>query len=114
MFKQVIVVRDDLKLSKGKLAVQVAHASLCAYRKASKLIKKLWELEGEKKVVLHVKNLEQLKKIKAKADKLKLKTCLIADAGRTELKAGTITALAIGPNREGKINKVSGSLPLLS
>lgn len=113
MYKQVIVVRSDLKLSKGKLAAQCAHASLEAYKKADKRIAALWDKEGSKKVVLKAKDLKQLLALKEKCEILKITHALIADAGLTETKPGTITALGIGPQRDGVINKVTGSLALL-
>ena len=113
MIKQVIVVRDDLKLSSGKMAVQTAHASHAAARKASKVTLKLWQLSGEKKVVLKARDLEQLKALAEKCKKLKLPYAIISDAGLTEVKRGTITALGIGPAKEQEIDKVTGSLPLM-
>jgi PTH2 family peptidyl-tRNA hydrolase len=113
MYKQVIVVRKDLKLSPGKLAVQVAHASLDAYRKAGASLRSEWEQEGAKKVVVKVENQEELLKAFSMAKEARLPCSLIKDAGRTELPPGTITAVAIGPSEEGKIDKITGQLKLL-
>ena len=113
MIKQVIVIRNDLDLSVGKIAVQTAHASRAAARNAKKEIVKIWEVSGEKKVVLKAKDLDELKTLEEKCKKLKLPYALIRDAGLTEVKKGTITALGIGPDDEKKINKVTGSLPLM-
>ena len=113
MYKQVIIIRSDLKMSKGKLAAQCCHASLESYKKSKPTIRKKWEILGQKKIIVCAKNLDELKKLKQKTDKLKLSNVLITDAGRTELKKGTITCLAIGPELSEKINKVSGSLPLV-
>lgn len=113
MYKQVIIIRDDIKLSQGKLATQAAHASHAAARKAKKDITKLWINEGEKKIVLKAKDLDELKGLEEKCRKLKLPFALISDAGLTEVKKGTITALGIGPDEEKKIDKVTGSLPLM-
>lgn len=113
MYKQVIVIRDDISLSRGKIAAQASHASLEAYRKAPKKIVKEWEKMGQKKVVLKAKGIEELLSLRDKCRKLKLPFALITDAGRTETKAGTITALGIGPEKEENIDKVTGSLPLL-
>ena len=109
--KQVIVVRTDLKLSKGKLAVQCSHASYSSAKKSKETSK--WEMEGQKKIVLKAKNLDQLIELKEKCVELRLPHALISDAGLTEVKKGTITCLGIGPADEKKIDKVTGSLPLL-
>lgn len=113
MYKQVIVVRGDLKLSKGKLATHVAHASYSSAKNVNKKNLRLWEREGQKKITLRAKNLSELLKLKEKCDEMKLPNALISDAGLTELRSGTMTALGIGPDREEKINKITGSLPLL-
>ncbi len=112
-YKQVIVVRTDLNMSKGKLAVQVAHAAILGYLSAKEEIKTRWLKEGQKKIVLKVKNLEELLKIKSEAEKIGLNVELVQDAGLTELPPGTITALVIGPDLSKKIDKVTGKLPLL-
>lgn len=110
--KQVILVRKDLKLSKGKLSSQVAHASTEAALKSSKVKVEKWR-KFSKKVVLKVEDRKELLKYKRLADKAKLITALIKDAGRTEIKAGTVTALAIGPDEEEKIDKITGKLKML-
>jgi PTH2 family peptidyl-tRNA hydrolase len=112
--KQVIIARRDLKLSKGKLAAQVAHASVDAVLKSGKKIVAGWRDEGMPKVVLSAKNATELRNLLQKARGLGLVTSLIADAGLTEIEKGTITAGAIGPDDEKKINKVTGSLKLLN
>lgn len=111
--KQVIVVRRDLKLSPGKLAVQVAHASLEAYRRAGEGDKRAWEDEGAKKVVVKVPDLKSLLEIQEKTRKMKLPHALIKDAGRTELPPGTVTALGIGPSPSKDIDRVTKDLKLL-
>jgi len=113
MQKQVIVVRDDLEMSEGKLIAQCCHAAVSAVRKAKKEKFIAWDRGGQKKVVLRVKGLDEMLKLKNKCNKLRINHALVADAGLTELKPGTITAMAIGPDDEKKIDKVTGSLPLL-
>lgn len=113
VYKQVIVVRSDLKMSKGKLAAQVAHASLSATDKIDKKVLSAWKKEGQKKVILKVRGETELFELKAKCDSLKIPCSLTVDAGLTELAPGTATVLGIGPGRGEKINKVTGSLPLL-
>jgi PTH2 family peptidyl-tRNA hydrolase len=112
-YKQAIVVRKDLKLGKGKLAAQVAHASIGAMKKARKRVVKLWESGGSKKVVLKVSNLQQLKNIRKKAAYSKLPSFIVSDAGLTQIKSGTITCLGIGPAAEEKIDKITKNLKLL-
>ena len=110
--KQVIVVRNDLRMSRGKLATQVAHASFSSSQLASKRTKK-WEKEGQKKVILRAKDTKELMQLRDKCKKLKIPFSLITDAGLTELPCGTLTCLGIGPDEDSKIDKVTGSLPLL-
>lgn len=113
VYKQVIIIRKDLKLQKGKLAAQVAHASLSAYRKATPAAAKAWESEGEKKVVVKVDSLEELMKLYELATFKKLPCALIKDAGRTQVPKGTITAVGIGPAREKDIDAITGKLKIL-
>jgi PTH2 family peptidyl-tRNA hydrolase len=112
-YKQVIVVRDDLNLSKGKLAVQVAHASVIGYERSDKETIKEWKINGQKKIVLKVKDIKELMILKERAEREGLTTGIVRDAGLTEIPPGTITALVIGPEEEGKIDRVTGGLPLL-
>ena len=112
-YKQIIVVRKDLKMSAGKLAAQSSHASTEATLKSEDPKVGAWQKDGMKKVVLKVNNQEELLKIKQKAGRTKLITALIKDAGKTEVEPGTITCLGIGPDKEEEINKVTGKLKLL-
>lgn len=112
-YKQCIVVRDDLKLSKGKLAVQVAHAAVQAYEFAGKDIREAWKEGGQKKVVLRVSTLNDLFELKEIARKHGLPTALIQDAGLTEVPPGTITVLGIGPAQAEELHRITGHLKLL-
>ena len=113
--KQVIVVRKDLKLTKGKMSAQVAHASLEAYRKAKDmhpLHTKHWLNTGAKKVVLYIENKKELLELmKEIPDNIPHK--LIIDAGKTHLEPGTITCLGIGPWEEAELDKITGHLKLV-
>jgi len=112
LLKQVIVVRKDLEMGKGKLATEVAHASFGAARVADEKIVKKWE-GFAKKVVLKVESQKELKDIYKEAKKGKLPCFLVKDAGLTQLKSGTVTAVGIGPAEEKKIDKITGKLKLL-
>lgn len=114
--KQVIVVRKDLNISRGKLAAQVAHASVSALERAREISKEWvreWFKEGQKKVVLEVDCKEKLLEIYAKALGKRLPAALIRDMGLTELLPGTMTAVGIGPAPEDAINTITGKLKLL-
>jgi PTH2 family peptidyl-tRNA hydrolase len=113
MYKQVIAVRKDLKLSRGKLAVQAAHASLEAYKHADGKTRREWESGGAKKVVVRADGLRELMELHRKARSLRLPCALIRDAGRTEVEPGTVTALGIGPVREGEADRLTGNLKML-
>ncbi|MBW3002195.1 peptidyl-tRNA hydrolase Pth2 [Candidatus Woesearchaeota archaeon] len=113
-YKQVILIRKDLKLSKGKMSAQAAHASTDALLKSHKDDIKNWKDQGMKKVILGVENQEELLKLKVQAEDAGLVTVIIADAGRTELAPGTVTAVGIGPDDEDKIDRVTGHLKLIS
>jgi PTH2 family peptidyl-tRNA hydrolase len=112
----VIVTRKDLQLSIGKLAVQVSHAAVnCALltkRTHPKWLAK-WQQEGAKKVVVTVDALKEFDSLQQKAKKLDIDTDLISDAGHTEIPAGTITVLGIGPAPTNLIDQVTKDLSLL-
>ena len=114
--KLVVVIRKDIKMTPGKLAVQVAHAAVnctLSSKKNNERWFKSWYREGQKKVVVKCENLSKLYEIKAIAESLNLETSLIQDAGMTEVEPGTITCLGIGPGPSPEVDKVTGSLPLL-
>lgn len=115
-YKQTIVIRTDIQMSVGKLAAQACHASLEAALKAMKShpdIFEAWLREGAKKVVLRVESLEELLRLREKAERLGIPNALITDRGLTELPPGTVTALAVGPAESSLVDRVTGRLRLL-
>ncbi len=112
-FKQVILVRMDLKMPKGKLAVQVAHASVEAVIGSSKEKVHEWYQEGMKKVTLKVADLKELQKFQREAQAQGLKTAIITDGAHTFFDKPTVTCAAIGPDTEEKIDRVTASLKML-
>jgi len=115
-YKQVILVRTDLDMSKGKIAAQVAHASLDSALKSIKkdrIIFNKWKSNYMKKVVLRVDTKEELFKYKELSNNEGIVCSLIRDAGRTEIKEGSYTALSVGPDTSEKIDKITGNLKML-
>lgn len=111
--KQAIVVRNDLKMPKGKLSAQVAHGSVQAVLYSDRKLVEAWSKQGMKKVVLKVDSEKELKQLLRDAKNEGLACGLINDAGRTFLAPGTTTVLGIGPDTEEKIDSVVGNLKLL-
>jgi PTH2 family peptidyl-tRNA hydrolase len=115
-YKQVIAVRTDLDMSRGKIAVQVAHGALSAAERARVTRQDVWKAwldEGQKKVAVKVASEKELLDLKRLAVVHRLPNALIRDAGMTELPPGTITVVGIGPGLSDEIDKVTGSLKLL-
>ncbi len=111
--KQVIVVNDSLKLPKGKLAAQVAHASVSAFLAADEQAKQAWLKNGMTKVVLKGENEEYLMKLQTQAEGQGVHAQLIEDAGRTVVPEGTVTCLGLGPAPESELDRLTGELKLL-
>jgi PTH2 family peptidyl-tRNA hydrolase len=115
-YKQVIAVRLDLKMSRGKTCSQVAHASLGSAEIAMERKQewyKAWKREGQKKVVVEVKGEKELFQLLESSRGLDLPCYLVEDAGLTELEPGTTTSIGIGPAPNDLIDKVTGHLRLL-
>jgi PTH2 family peptidyl-tRNA hydrolase len=114
-YKLVIVVRDDIKMSVGKMAAQVAHAAVtCALDAKAREPKWFseWMKEGQKKVVLRCEDMDHLRALNDKAARAGLTRAMITDAGLTELPPNTTTCLGIGPAPEKDIDPITGSLQL--
>ena len=115
-YKMCIVLRMDLGMSTGKLIAQAAHAAVGATELGKKESHKAWRKwrdEGAKKVALEAESLEELEELQEKADDLDIVNIIIQDAGHTEVPAGTVTALGLGPERSDLLDKVTGDLPLI-
>ena len=112
-YKLVVLVREDLKLPKGKLASQVGHAAVDATLKSDKKIVDAWRHEGAGKIVLKVKDEKEIFNYKQMAEDIGLKTALIKDAGHTVVEPGTITCLGIGPDLKEKIDRITGKLKMM-
>ena len=114
--KQAIIVRKDLRMETGKLAAQVAHASLMSYFNAERQdngIARRWLDTGEKKIVLKVDSEDALRKLNAAFKYKGIPCALVTDAGLTQLPPGTVTALGVGPWISSEMNMITSALKLL-
>ena len=113
--KQVIIVRTDLDMGKGKIAEQVGHACVLGAEHVRKShpewFGEWWE--GQEKVVLKVSGIKDLQEIKRHAIDLNLPWSEVTDAGHTQIAPGTTTCISIGPAPENLIDKITGDLKLL-
>ena len=138
-YKLVLVVRNDLKMGKGKIAAQVelfhflsltlcvwlvigyfmyqcSHAAVAAYKQAKqKDLYSLnqWEILGQPKVVVKVDSEDELLSIAAISRSKGLVTTVIRDAGRTQIAPGSKTVLSVGPAISELIDEVTNHLKLL-
>jgi len=110
--KQAIVARTDVGMGKGKLAAQVAHASLSAYEDADQATRREWKGSGQKKIVLKASGEAELFRLADEAERLGLPNAIVRDAGHTQLDPGTVTALAVGPGPDDDVDRVTGDLSL--
>lgn len=100
----------------GKKCAQSCHASISSadlVRIRNKEVWKKWKNAGQKKVILRVSGMEELKEIVLKLEKNNIPYFLIRDAGLTQLAPGTTTALGIGPAGSESLDKITGDLKLL-
>lgn len=114
-YKMILVVRNDLKMGKGKVAAQCSHAAVSAYKQIQRRnpeVLKQWEYCGQPKVVVKAPDEETLIELLTHAKMLGLTVSLIQDAGRTQIEPGSRTVLGIGPGPADLIDKVTGHLKL--
>ncbi len=113
--KQVIVVRTDLDMGKGKIAAQVGHACVLGAEHVRKSnpdwFKEWWR--GQEKIVVKVTSLKELEEIKEHAFSLNVPCSEVTDAGHTQIEPGTTTCVSLGPAPEDLVDKISGNLKLL-
>lgn len=122
--KQVIVMRKDLGMRKGKMIAQGSHASLGAVLDIQKRDSFMstdalrafdsWIHGTFTKICVSVDSETELMRIYGEAEKAKLPVKLITDAGHTEFHGvPTRTCLAIGPAWSDEIDAITGGLTLL-
>lgn len=122
--KQVIVVRRDLKMRRGKEIAQGSHASMAFLverlrgERAERPIElsdveRRWMFSHCAKICVRVDSEAELRDVHARARAAGLEAHLIMDAGHTEFGGvPTLTCCAIGPDLSEKIDAITGSLTL--
>lgn len=125
MTKQVIILRKDLNMRKGKMVAQGAHASLKVAIELERMSVMWDEHTHEKayrewinglqtKVCVGVSSEQELLDIYSRALDAGLPCSIITDAGKTEFDGiPTKTSVAIGPASAEEIDKITGNLTLL-
>jgi PTH2 family peptidyl-tRNA hydrolase len=135
--KQVIVMRKDLGMRKGKMIAQGAHAALkaildLAYHRQRVIYDKdqpsdpgdlivpldersaPWLQSNFKKVCVYVTSEAELDRLYEQARRAGMICSMIVDSGLTEFGGvPTKTCIAIGPDFEAKVDEITGHLPLL-
>ena len=123
--KQVLVVRKDLKMRKGKIASQTAHAAMMIFLQKAVIqngvfqclvtpVEEEWFADSFTKVCVSVNSEEELESVYYKALDAGLPSALCVDNGTTEFGGvPTKTVVAVGPDYSEKIDEITGGLPLL-
>ncbi len=128
--KQVLVIRKDLKMRKGKIAAQAAHASMKTFLDYGKFLTNDdsdtvfvfslsedwndWLMGLFTKICVSVNSEDELLEIYDAAVDEGLPCSLIQDAGLTEFGGvKTYTAVAVGPGKNERVDTITKGLPLL-
>ncbi len=113
--KQMIVMRKDLNMRKGKMVAQGAHASMKALLENMEHPNiKQWLAGPFAKIAVGVDSEDELMAVLEKAKAAGLITALITDAGRTEFNGvPTNTCIAVGPATNEDLVPITGDLKLL-
>jgi len=86
-----------------------------AYTQASKKdpnLLKLWYMSGQRKVVVKIEDEASLLKLREEAKRLGILTSVIRDAGHTQVAAGSLTVMGVGPGPEVLVDQATGHLKL--
>lgn len=114
--KMVFVINHDLKMGKGKIAAQVGHAAVKATLKSGEHRPELldaWLSTGQKKICVKADDARHMEQLEQQAKKHQVLTSKIHDAGHTQIPAGSLTVLALGPDDNEKLDLLTGELKLL-
>uniref|UniRef100_A0A7S4K0G8 peptidyl-tRNA hydrolase n=1 Tax=Odontella aurita TaxID=265563 RepID=A0A7S4K0G8_9STRA len=115
-YKMVLCVNQDLKMGKGKIAAQCCHAAVGCYKRARKVCPdgvRAWEQTGCAKIAVKCPNQDEIEVILVAAHKRGIPLYLVADAGRTQIAAGSRTVLGLGPAPVSAFEGVTSHLKLM-
>lgn len=113
--KQVILVRTGIGMSTGKMIAQGAHAATRAVENTADEELEMWRSAGEPKIAVEVTSEAELRDVvdAVRDNDPDIPTATVVDQGRTELPEDTLTAGAIGPSKNSRVDAYTGDLPLL-
>jgi PTH2 family peptidyl-tRNA hydrolase len=122
--KQIIAVRTDLNMGRGKIAGQVAHAAMEFLRESImehdhrhgvelSMPEREWLFGDRTKIVVQGGNEASMLQLQQDAIDRGLQAHVIRDLGKTEVDPGTVTAVAIGPAHDYELIELTGHLRLL-
>jgi peptidyl-tRNA hydrolase, PTH2 family len=115
IMKLAIIVRKDLGMRTGKIAVQVGHAcTIVTFEEPweSGLFGE-WYNSGQKKIVLKADDDWEILRLVDAAIKKQLRVTTVTDLGLTQVEPNTLTCIAIGPDEDEKIDEITKGLNLL-
>lgn len=119
--RMTLIVRQDLKMGKGKAAAQCLHATLALYKKITnpespaynpEMVHRWEYYNGQAKITLQVPDQESMDLLFAQAISLGINSYIVHDAGRTQIAAGSATVLGLGPAPKSVIDQITRDLKL--
>lgn len=119
--RMTLVVRQDLKMGKGKAAAQCLHATLALYKMITngesdaynpQMVRRWEHGNGQAKITLQVPNQEEMDILYAQAISLGVNSYIVHDAGRTQIAAGSATVLGLGPAPKAVLDQITSNLKL--
>ena len=114
--KMVLVVNTELEMGKGKVAAQCGHAAVACFKAAlveEPQLVATWERTGQTKVVVRGGGEESLLAVSKAGRQAGMVVAEVRDAGRSQVEAGSLTVIGLGPANNLLIDKVAGKLKLL-
>jgi len=109
--KQVMAIRTDLKMGKGKQCAQCCHASLGAWESAQyeqPSWARAWSRYGCAKIAVKCPSEEMMDGIAAACEAAGVPYYVVEDAGRTQVAPGSRTCCGIGPAPVEVIDQITG------